>query len=437
MIKLIRKISGSTLFLNSSIASVDQAILSALNFTISIILIKTVTKVEFGYYSIAFAVVQFLISVQSSIVNTPLAVLLVEKTGVQRQKYPASLCYGQFIVIIPAMCLGLAAGGLMYLYGFDTVKSSLVAAISIAAIGLFSREFLRAYHFADETPLRVLKLDVFYVLLFMSLLICSLFLNRLNIAAVFILSGISGFVVSVFFARRTGWQFDLRAVKESYRENWVFGKWALLGVIVTHLQNYSFIYLVGALLGSAAVAEVSAARLLMTPLLLAQIGWGKIVLPHGSRLREHNQTRRFFKQQVVICLIFITCIIAYIVVMISLSGILNRFLFTQSYADSFVYFKYWGVFFVIFFIALSASYGLQVLKKFSILSKVNVFTMLVTVGCAYFFIQSFGIIGGFAALILGGALAAAFFWYIFAKNVFSREEDRSTARVKKESYSRA
>ena len=437
MIKFIKNISGSTLFLNSSIASVDQAILSALNFAISIILIKTVSKVEFGYYSIAFAVVQFLISVQTSIVNTPLAVLLVEKTGVQRQKYPASLYYGQFIVIIPAVCFGLFAGGLMYLYGFDPVKSFLVLAISLSAIGLFSLEFLRGYHFADEAPLRVLKLDVSYVLLFMSLLICSLFLNRLNIASIFILSGICGFVVSVFSLSQRDWRFDLRTVKESYRENWRFGKWALLGVIVTHLQNYSLIYIIGALLGSAAVAEVSAARLLMTPLLLAQIGWGKIVLPHGSRLRENNQTRRFFKQQVFACLIFITCIIAYIVVMVSLSGVLNSFLFTQGYVDSFVYFKYWGVFYVIFVIALSASYGLQVLKKFSILSKVNVFTMLVTVSCAYFFIQNFGIIGGFAALILGGALAAIFFWYIFAKEVLPREEDRPTSKIKKESYSQA
>ena len=431
MIKLIKNTLHSRLLLNSSLATVDQAVLSALNFVISIILIKTVPKVEFGYYSIALGLTQFLLSIQSAIVNTPLAVLLVEKTGDSRQKYSGALCFGQFIVILPAACLGLVASGLMTFWGFDSLKSTLVAAISLAIIGLSFREFLRAYYFAEEAPLRVMKIDAFYILLYMSLIFGFHLFYKLSVCAVFILNGLSGFMVSVAFVRHRGWWFDRQAIKESYRENWEFGKWALVGVVVTHLQNYSFIYLIGALLGSAAVADVSAARLLMMPVLLAKIGWGKIVVPHGSKLRESNQKPRFFKEQAFACLIFIICISAYILILLSFSGILNRYLFTENYADSFNYLMYWGVFFVVAFFALSASYGLQVMKEFYVLTKVNVFTMLVTVACAYFFIQWFGIKGGFAALILGGALAAVAFWYLFVRIVFPKLKDRQTTPVKK------
>jgi O-antigen/teichoic acid export membrane protein len=430
MIKLIKNALRSPLLFNSSLATVDQAILSGLNFVISIILIKTVSKVEFGYYSIALSIALFFLSIQGAIVNTPLAVLLVEKKGDQRQKYSGALCYGQFLVILPAAFLGLIASGLMYFWGFDTLKSILVASISLAAIGLAFREFLRAYYFAEETPLRVLKIDVIYILLYMSLIMsCHLF-YKLSTSAVFILNGLSGFMVSVAFVRHRGWRFDRLAIKESYRENWGFGKWALLGAIVTHLQNYSFIYLIGALLGSAAVADVSAARLLMMPVLLAKIGWGKIVVPHGSKLRESNQKPRFFKEQAFACVIFIVCIGVYILGLLSFSGILNRFLCTEHYADSFKYLMYWGVFFIVAFFALSASYGLQVMKEFYVLTKVNIYTMLVTVAGTYFFIQWFGIKGGFAALIFGGALAAIAFWYLFVQIVFPKLDSHQTAPIK-------
>jgi O-antigen/teichoic acid export membrane protein len=431
MIGIINRTVRSKLFFNSSIATIDQAMLSALNFIISIILIKTVSKDEFGYYSIAFAIVQLLLSMHNSIVNTPLAVLLVEKKDEIRQIYPASLCYGQFIFILPLACLGIIVAGLLSSWGFATKITSIVAAISFLIIGLSFREFLRAYYYAEETPLRVLKLDVFYILLFMSLIVFSHLYYKISIAAVFIMNGFSALLISLFFVRDRGWRFNRQHIKESYRENWKFGKWALLGVIVTHMQNYSYIYLLGALLSAAEVAEVSAARLLMTPLLLAKIGWGKIVIPHGSRLRDDNQITRFFKEQTIACLIFVLGIFAYVIVLISLSGILNRFLFTESYVNSFEYVPYWGGFMVFGFFALSASYGLQVMKKFSILFVLNVFTMLVTVICAYFFIQSFGIKGGFAALILGGALAAIAFWYLFAKNTLQGNEKRKNELLKK------
>ena len=435
MIEFTKRTLRSKLFLNSSIATFDQAMLSVLNFIISIILIKSVSKVEFGYYSIALSIVFFLFSVQNAIINTPLAVLLVEKTGNIRQKYIASLCYGQFIIILPAAFLGITAAGLMYLGGFDPIKSFLVAAVSLATIGFAFREFIRAYYFAEETPLRVLKLDMFYVLLFLSLIIFSHFFNKFNISAVFIMNGVSGFIVALFFVRHRGWLFDKQSIKESYSENWKFGKWALLGVIVTHIQNYSLIYFLGALIGSAAVADVSAARLLIMPVLLAKMGWAKIVIPHGSNLRENNQINRFFMEQAVMPLFFIISIIVYVFILMSFSGILNRFLFTNNYVNSFIYVKYWGGVFIIGFISVSANYGLQVIKEFSILSKLNVLTMLVTVGCAYFFIQMFGIIGGFVAQIVGGALSAIVLWYFFTKRVFPVEDGQPISNVKKNTFS--
>ena len=110
--------------------------------------------------------------------------------------------------------------------------------------------------------------------------------------------GLSSFLIGIFFINRNKWDFSRSDIKSSYSENWRYGKWALLGVTVTHIQTYSYLYLLGIIVSSVAVADVSAARLLLMPLVLAQEGWSKVILPHGSKLREKNRLPGLFKEQV-------------------------------------------------------------------------------------------------------------------------------------------
>ena len=158
----------SKIVYNSIIASVDQAALSALSFFISIVLIKNVPKVDYGYYSIGFSIALFLICIQNAVVNTPLAVLLVSKKDDEKRIYSSSLGLGQFIVILPAVCLGFGLAAISRWGGLDATQAAVAAAICFAAIGIFFREFLRAYFFAEEMPQQVLKIDFAYVVIFLS-----------------------------------------------------------------------------------------------------------------------------------------------------------------------------------------------------------------------------------------------------------------------------
>jgi len=427
---LSKKNFRTSIIFKSGIASLDQAIISALSFIISIILIKTVSKLEYGYYSIAFSISLFLISVQNAVINTPLAVLLITKKGSDKKKYAASLCYGQFIVILPAVLIGTVTVFLLCYWGLDSKEISVAVAFCMAVIGILFREFLRAYFFAEENPLNVLKLDIVYVFCLLGFIAIAYIAFGISVAAIFALMGLSGLLASLLFSRKQGWRSDLKTIRESFSENWKFGKWALFGVLVTHIQNYSYIYLLGALLGSNAVAEVSAARLLLMPLALVQAGWCKIAVPHGSKLREQSQTHRFFKEQILVSTVFVVGIAIYVGFLSTFSNVLQKFLFTENYAYAINYSLIWGAIFAIQFLALNASFGLQVMKNFHTISKVNLLTMLVTVGCSYFFIRSHGVDGGLIALIIGGTLLAVSLWLFFAKMVFYRFEREPVASIK-------
>lgn len=410
----------SPLILHSGIAALDQAILSAASFIVSVILIRTVPKAEYGYYSVALPVSLFLISLQNALVNTPLTVQLVSKPTYEKPSYVASLGYGQLLAVLPSVAVGLGAITLLNgLSILDRVQSSIAAAVCMACVGVLLREFLRSYLFAERLPLSVLKLDSLYVFIFLGLIALLHAAYRLGVAGIFLLMGASSLFIAVVFSRGQGWWHCKKSIRKSFAENWQYGKWALLGVIVTHVQNYSYLYLMGTLIGSISVADVSAARLLLMPLALVQTGWNKIALPHGSMLYEKNRMDQFFKEQLLASIVFVVGIAVYVTFLLTMPNMLMRLLLTEKYSSSPSYSIYWGIVFGVEFFALAASNGLQVARKFKSLSNVNILTMLITVSCAYFLIRSHGITGGLVSLIIGQASLALVLWYLFAKAVLS------------------
>lgn len=414
---MIKKINTS-LVLKSGVASIDQALLSFVSFLIAILLIKTVSKVEYGYYSIALPVVLFLVAVQNAIVNTPLTILLAAKKQKDKEQYVAALYHGQLKVIFPLALSGGIVFALLWFFEFGSIQTNIVTAVCLAAAGFLYREFLRSYFFAEESPLQVLKLDILYIVIFFGLISLDYWFFKISVAGVFFLMGISALFVSQLFKQQMVWRTQPRTVRESYRENWIYGRWSLLGVIVTHIQTYSYVYLLGLFLGSEAVADVSAARMLMMPLFLFESGWGKIVRPHGSRLREENKILLFFRQQILMCLIFVIGAFLYVLFLMLSSDVFEKFLLSSKYANSFNYIYYWGLVFLLGFVESNASFGLQVMKNFRVISLVNLITMLITVAYAYFLIQSKGIQGALIALIIGKGISVFVLWFCFTKNSF-------------------
>lgn len=53
---------------------------------------------------------------------------------------------------------------------------------------------------------------------------------------------------SLIINKRLKFNFNLQNIKESYLENWQISKWSLIGITVTQLQGYSYLYVIGGLL---------------------------------------------------------------------------------------------------------------------------------------------------------------------------------------------
>ena len=400
-----------------------------MGFLISILLIRTVSKEEYGYYSIALPVSLLLVALQNGIVNAPLTVLLASKKGDERREYVSSLFFGQFLLVLPVVGVGLIAFAVFRFPGLDATVNAIAAALCASAGSLLYREFLRSYLFAEEDSLAVLRMDALYVVLSVCGLSILYLLSGIRIDTVFLLLGASALLAALPFGRGRGWTYPPRSVSKSYRENWKFGKWALLGVCVTHAQSYSCLYLLGILSGSVAVADMSAARLLLMPMMLIQVGWGRIVVPHGSRLREGGQNRLFFMQQVRTSILVLLCITLYVTLLMLFSDVLGTFILSDKYSNSLRYILAWGVICAVGFLSVNANYGLQAMMKFDVITKWSFIVMPITVGSSYFLILAYGIAGGLAAMILGETLLGIGLWYCFARTVFRRGRGPETMKT--------
>ena len=280
------------------------------------------------------------------------------------------------------------------------------------------REFLRAYFYAEEEPLKVLKLDFSYALLYLFLIGITYFVFGLSVAIVIIFMGLAAGFDSLVLNRKIKLNINWNIIKPSYQENWQLGKWSLLGVTTTHIQSYSYLYLIGVLLGSVAMAEVSASRILLVPFTVAMAGWGNVIRPHGAKLREQNNLKKYFKQLVLASLIIGFVLISGAALVSLFSDFLTNVLFTESYKDVFEYIYLWAVIFTAGFIRSNASYGLQVIKKFKSLAAINVFTLFVTLVLSYTLIKVYGIEGALIASLTGEIIFGAILWLLLKKEIF-------------------
>lgn len=404
------KIKGTILY-RGGIAAIDQGMLSLINLGVQVLLIKTVVKSEYGYYSLALSVIMYLMSFQNAVVNTPITVSIAGKTKEVKNKYISSIFSGQIIALIILGLAGLFIVFILYNFGLSTEESLIASSLCIGSFGVLNREFLRSYFFAEEEPIKVLKLDFYYAAIYSGLILMSYLLIGISVPLIIFFMGLASGFDSLILNKRLKFDFNLRSIKESYLENWQISKWSLIGITVTHLQGYSYLYVIGGLLNSNAVAEVSASRLLLLPVGLITNGWGNVIRPYGAKLREQNQLKKFFKNLVLAGVSFPMLILLISILLYFSSEFLLKNIFTKDYQTVFDYLFYWAVLFSVGFLRANASYGLQVVKRFKSLALFNGATMIITIILAFVLTIQFQIEGALMASIFGETLFAAILWY--------------------------
>jgi O-antigen/teichoic acid export membrane protein len=387
----------------------DQALLSAANLLVGLLVVRSTAKADYGHYLLGVAAVLFVVSVQNALVTTQMTVLLPGKEPRERERFCAALAAGQFLVFLP---LAMAATGTaaMASHAGAGPWRGIVPAVSAAALGTLLREFGRALHFQRLRPSAVLATDLLYLVLLGSGLAVAVARapEGLHITALWLM-GLASLVTGgiALATARPGPFPGFTEMTAALSEAWRNGRWALGGVTVTWLQDQSYVYLLTLLAGAGAAAEAGAARLFMAPAALLGAGAARALLPRWAVWRSFGDHSRVGRTAARMNSALVACVTAWSVAAFALAAWGGELILGGAYRQVAPLVALWGLLFALQAARSVQSWRLQAYCRFREIAAANTASAFIALLAAAAFIMRLGTAGSIIALVLGECVLLA------------------------------
>lgn len=295
--RLLRVLSGAVL---------SQAILSAANFLVGLMLIRYTSDHVYGTYVLAFYLVQLLATIQGAAVTGPLSVIASKKDDVQRHQMVGDVLLAQTLGVrrvAYAVLLVAVAGGVLGV--FSHMLCAVIVATTLAGWAALRREYLRIVLMMDAKAALILRGDLLYVgLLLGVMLLGTLHLEWAAPVSVLALAAAANFSALYYgrvMKRARAWgATDTTQLGLWWREMWPIGRWALVGAIIYWIFSQGYNYILALKLDLVAVAAINAARLLLMPTYLLSTGVKGMMLPQSVRWLQEQGFTALIKRQTAI-----------------------------------------------------------------------------------------------------------------------------------------
>jgi O-antigen/teichoic acid export membrane protein len=290
--RLLRLFSGTV---------VDQAMLSAVNFIVGLLLIRHTTDLDYGSYVLVQTGVALLVSLQGAWLGGPVSVLAPKKDAATRRAMVGVAYFHQrrlglqLLALCAVLTVVLAALG-----GAGGVGPAIFAAGALASWAAIERDYLRSVLLIYQRPQVMLLVDVAYVAVLVGGVALAL-IAPVEVATFAVLANAAAAALASFLMRRSvardpGW--NLHHDAGLWREMRPLSTWAVVGVVVYWSFSQGYNYLLAAMLDVQAVAAVAATRLLLMPVNLLTTGVKGLLIPTvAGWLREsglHVVMRRLY-----------------------------------------------------------------------------------------------------------------------------------------------
>lgn len=276
---------------------VDQALLSAANFAAGLSLIRYASETQYGYYILAFNTMMLLTTLQGTFIGTPLVMRLPSLTEAERRQWLGSLWRDQRRIGMGAGLLALLVAGGVWASGRVGQPLILFAAIPFVLAALY-REYFRGVLLMYHRPQAVLLADAFYVVVLLAG--CGLALHSPIAAAIMLVASTIGSVLS---GRAMGAHLrpdiDWSSAGGRLYKIAHVGFWAASGGVIYWCFNQGYNMVAAATLNLAAVAALSASRLILMPINLLSAGVQKQLTPLASSWIHTFGARRALRRLLV------------------------------------------------------------------------------------------------------------------------------------------
>ncbi len=276
-----RRVMFARMFSN---AVLSQALLSAANFAVGLILIRRSSDLQYGAYILASGAILLVVSLQNAFCSPPLAARM-GRLDVQGR---ADLIGGLRSAMHAATRVFAAGGGVIVLALWalqliDGHAAALVSATLAASYAVLNREYLRLVLFAHRRAQDVLRTDVLFGTAMVAGVALATFTTSAAVVAITMLGlAALGSSYALVAALRRHEPWTEAQAPPVLRQIAPLAAWSTAGAAIHWSFSQGYIYLVAGTLDVAAVAAIAATRLLLMPVNLLSTGIGSLMLPLAS-----------------------------------------------------------------------------------------------------------------------------------------------------------
>jgi len=409
------RLAGLAAFLSRyryAAAAADQLAISLFNFVLTFALVRVLSPAEFGIVTVWMAVATLAIGIHTALISMPLSIHVPGASDeAYRRRLEGALAAANLAVI------GLAVASVICVTSLSEAEwtpPGLVAGIAIplfVGTGLY-REYYRSIAFGRNDMVLLALVDGPY-LLATTLCLAAILAwpqSLANVATAFLAMSIGGAAAQLCGSGRSLRYRSAAPLRERvavYRGILPEAMWSLAGVVFTHIQMRSYIYITTSLLGLAQVAALNAVGVLFRPVQTLLTAWRRAALPQMTTMLTARRIDAFDRTLMMALAAAAAGVAAWCGALWLAWRAIEHYLLAGKYADAGLLLLPWAVAIGFETIDFVLSTGLQAAREFRFLALIVLVTAPITALATVGFTLWRGYAWTVFGIAIGDALAAA------------------------------
>jgi O-antigen/teichoic acid export membrane protein len=401
---LLKRMESAKMF---GSAVLSQALLSAANFGVGLLLIRHTSDLQYGYYILAWSAVVLALALHNAFVNPVMVNQLTSRPGSERgdivggifRDQTNALMFGAVVVFVSALALWYAGV-------FESHTGPLVLVTIGTAFATLQRNFFRMVLLAHRRPYDVLAMDILYVLLLALgtvIAIQTLVPDTITLVVMGLAAVGSGFLAARFMWRHQPW--NVQGARGILRALAPMAALSTAGAGIHWAFSQGYMYLAAGMLDVAAVAAIAATRLLMMPINLLSTGIGGLMLPLTAEWLQRRGAS-FAMRRLGLFAAGMACVtICYVAVL----WLTRDWIFTVVLKKHFEHrdqlLLLWALCFLPMTIRDQFIYLPVVSQRFRQLTVIGLIGALVSLFAGYIGMRKFGVVGAPLGVLVGESLS--------------------------------
>lgn len=388
-------------------AMASQVVTSSANFSTTLIIVRSLGLEEFGRFSICFLLSMIARNFLNGMVLAPMSTIAPKLSAPSLQAYRGFLLANGLVFSLGSSALLFVAAVPLASMMNAPWLPQLAMALALASLAANGADFVRRYHFVQESPVRAFMVDAirYAIQLVLLILLATVWRERFSAESalyVLVAGGFSGLLVGGLHYGSTGWSKRLsRAV---WPRHWNYIKWMTPSVVTDTIQITPF-FIGSVVLGESAVGLARTMQQLANILNLPFNALQQVAPSMAASVYAKcgiDELRKFLTRMTVWSVV---TIVGALTVVIVLSDIILGNLLHLNKTAALPIFLIYCLYNILATLRLPLLVGFQTIELPSVAAISSLFSATATVALAFPIISFFGLIGIPVTNVLSTAVA--------------------------------